>query len=129
MQDNETDGHFSVEHCSEDNSYGERSIPSMAKLIDRLSLNNTLQGLQLMGTWLLDRYFDISAPFSVFINPYPAGTKRQLALCHQYVQYELILLADQLQVLILISLNMVMDISKNERWIILFKKFINLGWF
>ena len=33
LQDNETDGHFSVEHCSEDNPYGERSIPDMAKLI------------------------------------------------------------------------------------------------
>ena len=60
-------------------------------------------------------------------------TSKVISLCHQYrFQASLhicavwpgsILLADQLQVLVLISLKMVMDSSKNVMWIIPFKKF------
>ena len=45
---------------------------------------------------------------------------------HHAVWPSSILLADHLQVLILISLNMIMDRSKNGRWIIPFKKFSRL---
>ena len=48
------------------------------------------------------------------LNPYPAGTE-SFAIS--------ILLTDQLQVLILISLKMTIDCPKSVRWINLFKKF------
>ena len=56
-----------------------------------------------------------------------------ISLCHQYracmpVQSDqaLLLLADHLQVLVLISIKIIMDSSKNGRWIIPFMKFSRL---
>ena len=49
---------------------------------------------------------------ALLINPYPDGSK-MISLNHKY----------WVQVLILISQRMIMDSSKNGRWIISFKKF------
>ena len=60
------------------------------------------------------------------LNPYPAGTKSmQLAFATRIEPEQpalfwpsSILLTDQLQLLILISLKLIIDSSKNGRWII-----------
>ena len=69
---------------------------------------------------------------SWMFNPYPANTESGESLPPVWSQTSLhiravwpgpILLADQLQVFILISLKMTMESAKNVKWIIPFKKF------
>ena len=69
---------------------------------------------------------------SEYVNPYPAGIKSDRPLPSVQSQTSLhicavwpgsILLTDQLQVLILFSLKMILESSKNGRWIISFKEF------
>ena len=85
--------------------------------------------------WIFLKKFNLLIQQKEKFNNYPAGTEsdwslpveKKLASLHIHAVWPVcILLADQLQILILISLKMIIESPKTCRWITQFKKFSRL---